>query len=329
MASQAAANLESLTDLCTPWCIHVVTTLRIAEHIQAGTTRIEELAKAADCDEYVLHSILGHLVSKGVFLETPQGTFALNEPARKLLEPSWRLGLDLDGLGGRLAGVWSTMLKYVRTGEPAYKDVFGLPFWEDLNAHPSLAAEFDALIGPAGHGTPKGEFEITGGWESVRNVVDVAGGTGAMLAEVLRLHRHLTGTLVDLPRTVALATDNFRAAGVEDRVKTSGQSFFDPLPTGSDIYYLRGIINDWPDRESIEILRRCREAAQPNGRVVVLGGVGPDTRPMILTIEMILVGGKQRKLSEFERLAHAAGLSITAAARQSSGYFVVECAPAG
>lgn len=37
-------NLGELSDLCTPWCIHVVATLRIADHIAAGITDIDDLA---------------------------------------------------------------------------------------------------------------------------------------------------------------------------------------------------------------------------------------------------------------------------------------------
>src|SRR5439155_15921591 len=103
-----------------------------------------------------------------------------------LLDPAQRLGLDLEGIGGRFAYAWGSLLNYVRTGAPAYHKVFGLPFWEDLDAHPAIAASFDALIGPEGHGVPDPEFQLAGGWESVRTVVDVGGGTGAMLAEIVR-----------------------------------------------------------------------------------------------------------------------------------------------
>src|SRR5207245_3525887 len=120
------------------------------------------------------------------------------------------------GIGGRMAYAWGTLLTYVRTGAPAYHELFGLPFWEDLAAHPDIAASFDALMGPAGHGTPKPEFPITGGWESVRTVVDVGGGTGAMLAEILRARPEIHGTLVDLPGTVARSAETFAAAGVAD-----------------------------------------------------------------------------------------------------------------
>ena len=320
-------DLWSLSDLCTPWCIHVVATLRVAEHIAAGHEEIKDLAEAAQCDAHCLQAVLRHLVGKGVFQEPAPGRFTLNETARGLLDPAQRIGLDLESIGGRLAHAWGTLLTYVRTGAPAYHERFGLPFWEDLDAHPQIAASFDALIGPVGHGTPDPRFEITGGWGSVRTLVDVAGGTGAMLAEILRTRPELRGTLVDLPRTVALSPEIFESAGVADRVTTVGQSFFDALPGGADLYLLRGILNDWPDREATAILRRCAEAARPTGRVVVLKSVSPDDARRGLSIEMILVGGKHRSLTEFRELAHAAGLEVVAAGPQDAGYFVVECRP--
>ena len=319
------ANLEALSDLCTPWCIHVVATLRIAEHIDAGVERIGDLAAAAKCDAGVLHSVLGHLVTKGVFEEPELGRFSLNDAARGLLDQ--RLGLDLEGIGGRMAYAWGSLLTFVRTGAPAYYQIFGRPFWEDLDAHPEVGASFDALIGPPGHGMPNPEFQISGGWESVRTLVDVGGGTGAMLAEILRARPHIRGTLVDLPRTVARSDETFRAAGVSDRVTTIGQSFFDPLPAGADIYLLRGVLNDWPDREAAAILTRCADAARPGGRVVVLKSVGPDGASKRLMIEMVLLGGKHRTVAEFSELAHGSGLEVLAAERQASGYFVVECRP--
>jgi SAM-dependent methyltransferase len=322
-------DIWALSDLCTPWCVHVVATLRIAEHIAAGTTRIEDLAAASGAHSDSLHRVLRHLVSKGVFEEPSPGRFTLNEPARRLLDSSARLGLDLDGFGGRMAHAWGSLLSAVRTGAPAYHEVFGRPFWEDLRAHPDLAASFDALMGPAGHGPPDPEVLVTGAWESVRTVVDVGGGTGSLLAEILRARPKVRGTLVDLPPTVARSAEIFQAAGVADRVTTVGQSFFEPLPAGADLYLLKSVLSDWPDRELIAILRRCAEAARPGGRIVVLNGVSPDESggPSPALLMMVLVGGRERGLTEFRELAHAAGLEVEAAERQPSGRFVVECRP--
>jgi hypothetical protein len=306
-------DLEALTDLRTPWCIHTAVTLRIAEHLEAGPMDIEALAAVAACDADALHRMLTHLVSKGLFEQPAPGRFALNAAAREL--PSMRLGLDLNGIGGRMAYAWGTLPSYVRTGKPGYAEHFGLPFWEDLDAHPEVAATFDDLIGPGGHGTPDPDFELTGGWGPVRTVVDVGGGTGAMLAEVLRVRPGIQGILIDLPKTVARAGPH---------LTTVGQSFFDPLPAGADLYLLRGVINDWPDPEALAILRRCAEAARPNGRVVILKSVGPDDTPKELAIETVLLGGKKRTLVEFRVLAGQAGLHVIAAGSQKA-YYVVEC----
>lgn len=330
MPEHNGVDLSTLSDLCTPWCIHVVATLRIADQLAAGAADSAALAAASGCEATSLERVLRHLVSKGVFEELEPDRFALNEAAQGLFDPTLRLGLDLDGIGGRMAYAWGSLLTAVRTGKPAYHEVFGLPFWEDLEAHPAIAASFDALMGPPGHGAPDPEVLVSESWSSVRTVVDVGGGTGALLAEILRNQPEVRGTLVDRPRTVARADAIFEAAGVAERVTTIGQSFFDPLPAGADLYLLKSVLSDWPDREATAILRRCAEAAPPSGRVVVLGGVSPDDvtgGPAPELLMMVLLGSKERTLPEFRALADAAGLTIQATGRQPSGRFVVECRP--
>lgn len=321
-------DLWELSDLSTPWCLHVVATLRIADLIAAGHSQIADLAAKAGADREALERVLRHLVHKGVFVEPSPGRFELNDLARGLLDGGMRLGLDLDSFGGRMAHSWSALLTVVRTGKPAYRELFGREFWDDLEANPKIAADFDRLIGPEGHGTPDANVLLhPEDWKTVRTVVDVGGGTGALLAEILRVHPEVRGILVDVPRAVASSAEIFAAAGVADRASTSGQSFFDPLPAGADIYLLKNILADWPDAEATALLRRCAEAARSNGKVIVLSGVGagPVADPDLLML--VLLGGKCRTLAEFQEMAAQAGLAIHAADRLPSGRFIVECVP--
>jgi 2,7-dihydroxy-5-methyl-1-naphthoate 7-O-methyltransferase len=315
-------DLNQMLDLQTPWCLMVAATLRIPEHIASGHADLPNLAAAAGCDADALGAVLGYLASKGVFVEESPGRFACNRPAEQLANPG--RFLDLEGIGGRMAHAWGTLLDYVRTGQPAYAAVFGRPFWEDLAAHPKIAADFDALMGPAGHGVPDFDIELTGGWERIRSIVDVGGGTGAMLISLLHRHPEVRGTLVDFPGTVARAAEIIDAAGVADRVTLAGQSFFDALPGGADVYLLKSVLNDWPDEQTVAILRRCAEAVGAAGTVVVLGGVSPDEAPRLLAIDMLVAGGKTSTLTQFAELARQAGLEVLAARHQSTGRFVVE-----
>ncbi len=327
MPDQPVANLGALSDLCTPWCVHVVATLRIADHIAAGKVRIHDLAAAAGCDPHVLHRVLTHLVSKGLFEEPGPGTFLLNEPARKLLEPSQLIGLDLEGIGGRMAHAWGTLLPYVRTGKSAYHERFGRPFWEDLDAHPEVAATFDALLGSVGHGSPNPDFSITGGWESVRSVVNVGGGTGAMLAEILRKWPHIDGTLVELPRTVAPLRRDL-PGGRRVRSRHDGRAELLRHPTGR-----RGPLFAEEGRQQLARSRGDGDPGPLCRRGSPRRSSGHPRRrwrrraPRGLSIEMVLLGGKNRTVAEFREIASRAGLEIIAAGPQPSGHFVVECRP--
>jgi hypothetical protein len=114
----------------------------------------------------------------------------------------------------------------------------------------------------------------------------------------------------------------FERAGVADRVTSVGQSFFDPLPPAGDLYVLSGVINDSADEPCTAILRRCAEAAQPNGSVAIVGRFPDGDPPRKLEVEMLLAGGKARSLEELRSVADTAGLQVVAV-----DDVVVECRP--
>jgi hypothetical protein len=62
-------------------------------------------------------------------------------------------------------------------------------------------------------------------------------------------------------------------------------------------------------------------------RVIVLNGVEEGGTPPPSLLMLVLVGGKDRTLEEFRKLAAAAGLRVTAAGKLGSWRFVVECRP--
>lgn len=296
MANSSQTDIWALADLETPWCLHTVVTLRVAEHMAAGKP-------VEDADPEALRRVLKHLAGKGVFVEAPDGTFTLNDAARQLMDPAIRLGLDLNGIGGRMAGAWSTLPSAVRAGRSMYQEQFQRSFWDDLGANPPIAESFHRLMGPEGHGIP--DPGLTD-WSQVQTVVDVGGGEGWLLAEILRANPHLKGTLVDLPEAVANAPKVFENAGVGSRAEVSAQSFFEPLPAGRDVYVLKKVLSNWADPEALQILRRCAEAIGKTG--VLITDVSPHPSPELLML--VLVGGKGRTKDDLAALAAQAGLQI-------------------
>lgn len=313
-------------DMATPWSVLVVTSLGVNEHLAEGDRTAAELAELTGSNADALGRVLRHLATEGLYEQVGNDGFRLGAAGRELLRPVVRVGLDLDGIGGRMARAWAGLPAAVRTGRAGYSEVIGVPFWEDLDANPEVAKSFDELMGPVGHGVPGPDVLPSGHWDGVQHVVDVGGGTGLQLAQILRSHPGMRGTLVDLPRVVAEAPEILANEGVQDRVEVVAGSFLETLPEGGDIYLLRSVLADWPDDEAVTILRRCAEAAAAGGRVVVAGGVSPEGGGGEVDLLMlVLVGGKERTPEEFSVLARAAGLEVGASGTVGDGRFVVEC----
>lgn len=294
-----------LEQLETAACLQVAGALRAGDVIASGTSDISDIASACGADPDALCRVLRYLVSKGYFEEPSPGRFVMNDAGR-----------GLTGLFGRMTGAWATLLDTVRRGRPAYD------FWADLAAHPEMDGEFDALMGPSGHGTPDSDILLTDEeWRGVKTFVDVGGGTGAMLAEVLRDRPWMRGILVDRPATIERA----RQAAYSDRVTYVAQSFFDPLPAGGDVYLVKNTLGDWGEPEALRLLGRLAEAAGAGGRVVIFGGVTDADRASPEMLMLALVGGQNWTLAEFEEMARTARLKVVRSGRQRARRFIVIC----
>src|SRR5205085_12294452 len=70
-------GLWAAADLVTPMAIRVAATLRLADHIAAGTTTAPALAAAVRADPDALARLMAHLVSAGVLARTGTDGFGL------------------------------------------------------------------------------------------------------------------------------------------------------------------------------------------------------------------------------------------------------------
>jgi 2,7-dihydroxy-5-methyl-1-naphthoate 7-O-methyltransferase len=328
--------LGPLLDLATPMALRVAATLRLADLMpddgSGGGTVIGDLAERTGSDPDALARVLRHLVQHGVFTEPRPGQFAANQTAAMLRtgQPGL-MWLDLDGFGGRMDLAFTALAHTVRTGEPAWEQVFGLPFWDYLDANPAISASFDATMAVDGGNSAVAERYD---WTTVEHVADIGGGTGTLIAEVLQRNPRLRGTVADLPETAARAREYLAGLGLDGRCEVVGQSFFDPLPAGADAYLLNRVIHDWDDAAATVILRRCAEAAGSTGRVLVVESHGTPGGDAAAFAEMnlrmlVLAGGRERTLDDYSALATDAGLQVIAVHEISERAVIIECVASG
>jgi 2,7-dihydroxy-5-methyl-1-naphthoate 7-O-methyltransferase len=313
-------GLWAAADLVTPMAIRVAATLRLADHIAAGTQTTEALAEAVDADQDALGRLLGHLVTAGVLSRAGSagtGTYsltALGEHLRDDDPAGVRSWIDLEGAVGRADLCLVQLLHTVRTGEPAFPRQFGRPFWDDLSADSGLAASFDALM-EAQLVAEAPAIAAAYPWGTLGHVVDVGGGNASLLIAILRAHGDLRGTVIDLAGPVARAEQAIVSAGLGHRAGTQVGSFFDALPAGAGGYVLSAVLHDWDDEDAVRILRRCADAASETGRVLVVEHIGdaqggtPDTEGDLRML--CYFRGRERTLDQLGELAKSAGLQVS------------------
>ncbi|MEU1180057.1 methyltransferase [Streptomyces sp. NPDC005820] len=307
-------ELLAKSDLITPMAIRVAATLRLSDHMADGAGTVEVLAKAADVHPAALRRLLNHLVTAGLYRVVAEGEYEptpLGDMLRGDVEGSGRDWLGLDGPTGRGELAFLRLLDAVRDNSPVYSSLHGRDFWEDVEAHPALAEAFAARMAASMRWVLP-TLLARGEWQGVRHVVDVGGGSGALLAAVVAATPGARGTLVDLERPVAAAGPEFASAGLADRCEAVVGSFFDPLPAGADVHLLANVLLNWPDEQATAILRRCAEAVAEGGRVMVVEGLlDVQTDQTDLDLRMLVyLGGQMRTTDELARLAAEAGLSL-------------------
>ncbi|CAG7591064.1 methyltransferase [Rhodococcus opacus] len=310
--------------------ISAVCELGVPDRLADGACLLGDLAASVGADADALGRFLRVLVAEGLFAEVGGGRFALTEAGELLRADAPGSLRHLVGLMSNEAYlVWGHAAHSIRTGKESFSAAFGKPYFEWLSENPSAADEF--ARGQAGLVELRLLPLLDHDWSDVGTVVDVGGGTGALITRLLDRHAHLRGILFDLPHVVAEAPSTFGSAGIGERTTVVGGSFFDDVPGNGDVYVLSQILHDWDDASAGKILSSCRQAIPPGGRLMIVEQVLPEsatTHPMaLLDLHMlVLLGGRERTITEWRRLLTDHGFtldSITQGPRSS----VIEAVP--
>jgi hypothetical protein len=142
----------------------------------------------------------------------------------------------------------------------------------------------------------------------------------------------MRGVLFDQPHVVAGAEHVLRAAGVADRCQVVGGDFFEAVPDGGDAYVLRYVLHDWEDEQAAVILRTCRQAVGPNGKLLVLEReVSPPNQGAegkFADLNMLVSpGGRERTREEWATLFAEAGFRMVGATPTEVRLSVIEGVP--
>lgn len=291
--------------------------LGIADQLASGPRRPADLAAAAGVDETGLRRLMRLLIAFGVFTEDRDGAYALTPIGSALRDDSPVSLRDLSRFFGSPfhRNHWSHLTDAVRTGHSVGPALDGQEFFAYAAEHRDIGDLFDQAMTSA---TNLSIEPLLAAYDfgAHTSIVDVGGGRGSFLLQILQRHPRSSGVLFDLPEVVASADDDIATAGLDRRCTTEAGSFFDTVPGGADAYLLKHIVHDWSDPEAEQILRTVRNGMPTGATLLLVELVLPEHRRphagQFIDLEMLVnATGHERTEQQFRDLLARSGFTLT------------------
>ena len=312
-----------------------VADLEIGEKLKNGPKDVAVLAAESGVKEEPLYRVLRALATAGVFEERAPRTFALTAAADLLRR-------DAKGSMRNMVLFLATrihfelapeMMHSLKTGETVAEKVHNVSIFEYFEKDKitgeifnDAMTDFSAVVIPAA--LEAYDFSYLNG----KTLIDIAGGHGKVLTEILVKYPNIRGKLFDLEHVVNGAKPRIESLGLTGRCSVCSGDFFKEVPQ-ADAYIMKHIIHDWEDGKATTILKNIHKASPADARVILLEGViAPGNEPSLgkwLDLEMLLMpGGKERTEEEYRALFAGAGFKVTRFVETKSPLSVIEAVKA-
>lgn len=311
-----AALLQMLTAKWVSVAISTVAKFGIADLLTDGPRTAQELAGLTSTHPDALARLLRATASIGIFEEDENGRFAqtpLSDPLRSDARPSVR-GMAMMLLDEWHHSGWGQFPWVLETGRPALEKLYGKSSFEWLFEDPSRGENFNnAMTGLSAADAPL--FAAAYDFSKARHIVDIGGGHGMLLAEILQGNPEVRGTLFEMPDVIEGARKAPHLKPFEDRCQLATGSFFEWIPEDADIYLMKHILHDWNDEDCGRILTKIHEAAKPGSKLLIAEWVlAPRNEPSFgkfVDLEMLVVaGGRERNEEEWRELLSTNGFRL-------------------
>lgn len=336
MPAPSLTMLNLLNGMWAARAIQVAAQLGIADFLADGPRNVTEIAEATKTHAPSLYRLLRALASLAIFAETAPHTFAnteLSQTLRTEQDGSVRAMATMMGSAWEW-NVWRELDYSIRTGQPAFDHVYGMDLWRYYREENVEAGKiFDAAMSDTSNAISAVATRFYD-FSTLHTIVDVGGGKGNFLTAILTAFPHLQGIVFDQPLVIEEARKQIALANLAERCTTVAGDFFASVPHGADAYLLKSVLHDWEDESCVKILKNCRQAMQPDSRILVIDAVIDDkktggTFAKLLDMQMLIEQrGRERTSAEFQALFASADLSLNRVIQLPTLQDIIEARPA-
>jgi ubiquinone/menaquinone biosynthesis C-methylase UbiE len=327
-----AALLKMIDGYRASQLIYVAAELGLADLLKRGPMHYADLAAACAAQPRRLYRLLRAMTSLGIFTRLPGDRFELN-PLTELLQK------DTPGsvrpwvifAGRQHIPAWGQLLHSVKTGETGFELVFGMNAWEYREQYPEARRLFQDAT--SSRNLPAAQAIADAyDFSQFECVVDVGGGKGIVTAAILQANPSVRAVVMDLEVALRGSKEYLESIGLTDRCEFVVGDFLDSVNARGDCLLLSRVIHDWDDEQAVQILTNCRRAMQSGHKLLIVERVlapdSSDPEGALTDLSMMVVnGGRERTLAEFQSLLSASGFAFTNLVPTKSLVQVVEGIP--
>ncbi|KAJ7520842.1 hypothetical protein O6H91_19G025200 [Diphasiastrum complanatum] len=214
-----------------------------------------------------LEHILKYMARRGVFRlsgsdEEPQ--YGLNDVSRWLAGNVGNVSpILLLHTHEVYMATWNHLHEAVLENCLPFERVTGKPFFEYAREHPAFSSNINDFMMCYSKGVMAVVLKHYKGFDDLKSIVDVGGGVGTALSEIVRVYPQLKAINFDQPHVVANAP---RIPGVEH----VGGDMFDNVPSADGVF-IKNTLVDWDDEKCIKVLQNCYKTLLPkSGKIMVV-----------------------------------------------------------
>lgn len=312
--------------------IYVALRLDLPRLLAAGPRKLDELALATAVPSGRLVRLIRGLLWAEILTATAEG-FQLTEAARQLIDGSSdSLAEGFLFHGSFFYSSWGHLYDYFRSGDNPCEKAHGSDFFARIAASADLAALFNQAM--TSHTSKYAEaFVALPEFAACQTVVDVGGGEGRLILDVLTAHPKLRGIVFDLPTTQEAAERLIGENHLGSRCRFVPGNMFSTIPPDGDVYILKSILHDWDNGKSVQILGNVANVMQPGARLILIERMMPDELEQSISMTtadlnmLCLNGGGERIEAEFASLLDSAGFTLTGVVQLENvfGFYALSC----
>lgn len=306
--------------------------LEIFDAIDRSGSDIETISKLTKVNKDLLYRIVRPLIVYG-FIEKIDSKYILTDIGKLLTDKEEG---SLKGYvlycGSICAKSWSVMAEAAKSNKSPYSLAIGGELFEGNRNSSKDYSNFNAMMNFVSKSMNIEEFlKKQKDLDRVKEIVDIGGGTGAVILQFLKYYRNARGRILDLDFVKEKALANISANNLLDRTEFVVGNFFEPYKLDSDVFILSRVLHDWKDDDALSILKNIRNSMSVDSFLYVIELVVPeDFKRENLEIFMndlqiwAVCGGKERSLSQYNELFEKAGLILIGSEKIETGESVLK-----